>query len=177
MTIVKNPYFILELAQACVSLPISFVMVGDGHLKEDLQKCSKGSGNVLFLDFQNQSVMPAVYRMGDVFIMPSVSETWGMGVNEAMACGRPVMASEKVGCAADLVLENKTGITFGAGDTEKCVRFLTGLCEDRGRLAEMGLNSTALIQFFSFSHIVDSVAQVLNRPMIYRRRLLLRAAL
>jgi glycosyltransferase involved in cell wall biosynthesis len=177
MTSVKNPYFILELAQACVSLPISFIMVGDGHLKEDLQKRSKGSGNVLFLDFQNQSVMPAIYRMGDVFIMPSVSETWGMGVNEAMACGRPVMTSEKVGCAADLVLENKTGITFGTGDTEKCVRFLTGLCEDRGRLAEMGLNSTALIQFFSFSHIVDSVAQVLNRPMIYRRRLLLRAAL
>ena len=177
MTNVKNPYFILELAKACASLPISFIMVGNGHLKEDLQKRSAGNGNVLFMDFQNQSVMPAVYRMGDVFIMPSVSETWGMGINEAMACGRPVMASEKVGCAADLVLENKTGITFGVGDTEKCVRFLTGLCEDRGQLAEMGVSSTALIQFFSFSHIVDSVAQVLNQPIIYRRRNLLNAAL
>jgi glycosyltransferase involved in cell wall biosynthesis len=177
MTSVKNPYFILELAKACKQLPVSFIMVGDGHLKEDLQKRAEGSGNVLFMDFQNQSVMPAVYRMGDVFIMPSVSETWGMGINEAMACGRPVMASEKVGCAADLVLENKTGITFSSGDTEKCVRFLAGICGDRSRLEEMGMSSTALIQFFSFSHIVDSVAQALNHPVVYRRRQWLNAAL
>jgi glycosyltransferase involved in cell wall biosynthesis len=177
MTNVKNPYFMLELADACKHLPVSFIMVGDGHLKADLQKKAEDNRKVLFMDFQNQSVMPAVYRMGDVYIMPSVSETWGMGINEAMACGRPVMASNKVGCAADLVLENKTGITFTAGDTEKCVRFLTLICEDRRQLADMGMSSTALIQFFSFSQIVDSVAQVMKQPMIYQRRFSLSAAL
>jgi glycosyltransferase involved in cell wall biosynthesis len=139
MTSVKNPYFILALAEACSALPVSFIMVGDGHLKEDLQKKAEGNGNVKFLDFQNQRIMPAVYRMGDVFIMPSVSETWGMGINEAMASGRAVMASEKVGCAADLVLENLTGITFGVSDTGKCRRFLESLCADRSVLTEMGV--------------------------------------
>lgn len=170
MTDVKNPYFILDLANACKELPISFIMVGDGRLREDLERRAEGKGNVRFLGFQNQSMMPAVYRMGDVFIMPSVSETWGMAINEAMACGRPVMASNRVGCAADLVLENKTGITFRTGDTGKCVQFLQRLCEDRSLVAEMGMTSTAVIQFFSFSHVVDSVALALRQPEIIPRK-------
>lgn len=95
--------------------------------------------------------------------MPSVSETWGMGINEAMACGRPVMASEKVGCAADLVLENRTGITFKVNDIEKCTLFLKKVCDDRQRLAEMGSNAAALIQFFTFTHIVDSISHIMAR--------------
>jgi glycosyltransferase involved in cell wall biosynthesis len=177
MTTVKNPYFVLALAEACAALPVSFIMVGDGHLKEDLQKRAEGMGNVVFLDFQNQRIMPIIYRMGDVFIMPSVSETWGMGISEAMASGRPVMASEKVGCAADLVLENKTGITFGADDTDKCVRFLESLCADRSLLTEMGTCSRALIRFFSFSQIVESVAQALDQPVVTSRRRVMTAAL
>jgi glycosyltransferase involved in cell wall biosynthesis len=169
MTKVKNPAFMLKLAEACKGMPVSFILVGDGHLKGKLQERSKGNSHIVFLDFQNQSVMPAVYRLGDVFIMPSVSETWGMGISEAMACGRPVMASEEVGCAADLVLENKTGITFDVRDTGKCVSFLQSLCEDRSRLVEMGLSSTALIRFFSFSHIVDSVVQALRHPITYSK--------
>jgi glycosyltransferase involved in cell wall biosynthesis len=132
----------------------------------------------LFMDFQNQTVMPVVYRMGDVYIMPSLSETWGMGVNEAMACGLPVMASEHVGCVADLVLENKTGMTFRLDDIDKCVEFLRRLCRDRSGVTEMGKCATSLIEFFSFSHIVDSVTRTMYSPVIEpRRRSLLSAAI
>ena len=85
-----------------------------------------------------------------------------MAINEAMACGKPVIASEKVGCATDLVLEDKTGIIFSQGDLDKCVRFLHKACTDREGLAEMGRNAAALIQFFSFSHIVDSLERVME---------------
>lgn len=162
MTEVKNPDFVLDLAEACKDLPVSFIMVGNGYLKEPLQQRAKNNPRVHFLDFQNQRIMPAVYRLGDVFLMPSLSETWGMAINEAMACGRPVMASNKVGCAADLVLENKTGITFGLHDIKKCRDFLESLYKDRDRLEEMGTSGKALIQFFSFTHIVDSIAQVVK---------------
>jgi hypothetical protein len=88
-----------------------------------------------------------------------------------------VIASSPTSCAADLVLEGKTGITFSTGDTDKCYRFLKSLCEDRGRLTDMGRNSAALIQFFSFSHIVDSVASIMKQPLMNQRRFLLSAAL
>ena len=178
MTKVKNPFFLIELAKACRDLPVSFIVVGDGPLKEEMIRQSAGQPNMVFMDFQNQSVMPAVYRMGDVYIMPSLSETWGMGINEAMACGIPVMASEQVGCAADLVLENKTGITFPLGDTQKCVDFLKRVCDNPEYLSEMGTCASALIQFFSFSHIVDSVSRTMDVQSIeLKRRSLLNAAL
>lgn len=166
MTRVKNPAFMLHLAKACAGMPVSFIMVGDGQLKDEIMRQAAGLSNVFFMDFQNQSVMPSVYRMGDVYIMPSVSETWGMGVNEAMACRRPVMASEHVGCVADLLLENKTGITFRLDDVGKCVDFLRRMCADRSELAEMGACASSLIVFFSFSHIVDSIARTLYSPAV-----------
>jgi glycosyltransferase involved in cell wall biosynthesis len=162
MTRVKNPAFILDLAEACEGLPVSFVLVGDGYLKEGLMKRSAGKSNVYFMSFQNQTIMPAVYRMGDVFIMPSLSETWGMGINEAMACGKPVIASEMMGCAADLVEENKTGIVFQLDDLDKCVKYLRQVNGNRHLLTEMGANARARVQSFSFSHIVESVAQVMG---------------
>ncbi len=178
LTKVKNPTFVLDLAQLCKHLPLSFVLVGDGYLKPELQRRAQGQSNVFFMGFQNQSVMPAVYRMGDVYLMPSLSETWGMGINEAMACGIPVIASEQVGCATDLVLENKTGITFHLGDAEKCRKFLELLCNDSRRLTEMGACASTLIQFFSFSHIVDSVVRAMGEPQRGPgRRNLLNAAL
>jgi glycosyltransferase involved in cell wall biosynthesis len=175
---VKNPGFVLELARLCDDLPVSFVVVGDGYLKPELMASAQEQSNVFFMGFQNQSVMPAVYRIGDVYLMPSLSETWGMGINEAMACGIPVMASEQVGCAADLVLENKTGITFQLEDLEKCRKFLEMLCNHRERLTEMGDCASTLIQFFSFSHIVDSVVRALGEPLRDSgRRSMLNAAL
>jgi hypothetical protein len=62
------------------------------------------------------------------------------------------------------VLEGKTGIVFQLGDIDRCARFLRQVCEDRALLAEMGRNASDLIQYFSFSHIVDSVAQVMGLP-------------
>jgi glycosyltransferase involved in cell wall biosynthesis len=164
MTTVKNPFFILDLADACRELPVTFVLVGDGHLKEGLLARAAGNPNVHFMNFQNQTIMPAIYRMGDVFIMPSISETWGMAINEAMASGKPAIASEMVGCAADLVLEGKTGIVFRLGDLDKCVRFIREVSANRDLLLAMGANARALVQFFSFSHIVDSVGRVMGLP-------------
>ena len=162
MTRVKNPSFVLDLADACGELPVSFLLVGDGYLKDGLMRRAEGRPNLYFLPFQNQTVMPAVYRMGDVFIMPSLSETWGMGVNEAMACGKPVMASEMVGSAVDLVEEGRTGIVFSLGDIRKCVEYLGKMSADRRLLDQMGANARNHIQSFSFSHIVDSVAFVMG---------------
>jgi len=163
MTRLKNPSFIIDLAHACKGLPLSFILVGNGRLKAALQERCKNNRKIIFLDFQNQTMMPLVYRLGDILIMPSIKETWGLAISEAMACGRPVMASDKVGCAVDLVQEYKTGITFNIHDIDACTRFLKYLCEDRSRLAAMGVNAANLIRRFTFTHIVDSITGLLAR--------------
>jgi len=68
-----------------------------------------------FAGFLNQTELPAAYVAADVLVLPSESETWGLSVNEAMACGLPAIVSDAVGCAPDLIDEGKTGSTFPGG--------------------------------------------------------------
>ena len=61
------------------------IIAGDGEEKSSLEKEFSQYEIIHFLPFQNQSVMPFLYRMADVFVLPSHNETWGLSVNEAMA--------------------------------------------------------------------------------------------
>lgn len=94
------------------------IFVGNGMLEENLKEASDKNEDILFLPFQNQSLMPVVYRLGDVLCLPSKSETWGLVVNEAMASGLKCIVSDKVGCAEDLgVLKGNR--VFPAGNVEE----------------------------------------------------------
>ncbi len=97
-------------------------------------------GNVLFLEFQNQSAMPDVYRTGDVLVLPSKGryETWGLAVNEAACCGLPAIVSSHVGCGPDLIEDGVTGWVFEAGNVAALQRALETAALNRGRLPVMG---------------------------------------
>ena len=100
----KNPCLLLD-AFLSLETDSHLIFVGSGELEDQLRSKSVGNDRVHFMSFQNQSVMPAVYRLGDVFVLPSQGpeETWGLALNEAMASGRAVIASDKVGGACDLI--------------------------------------------------------------------------
>jgi glycosyltransferase involved in cell wall biosynthesis len=69
-----------------------------------------------FYGFVNQTELPAIYAAADAIVLPSRSETWGLVVNEAMACGLPAVVSDTVGCAPDLVEPRTTGAVFAMGN-------------------------------------------------------------
>jgi glycosyltransferase involved in cell wall biosynthesis len=81
-----------------------------------LRRRAAGHPGVRFAPFQNQSLMPRTLAAADVVALPSASETWGLVVNEAQCLGRPVLVSDKVGCAEDLVEPGANGWVFPAGD-------------------------------------------------------------
>jgi glycosyltransferase involved in cell wall biosynthesis len=130
-----------------------------------LKQAAAGDKRIIFLDFQNQLRMPVLYRVGDVFILPSggPGETWGLAINEAMACSRAVMVSDKTGCAPDLVKENENGIVFKYDDSAKCRHFLQSLLADRKKLSLMGQQSAKIISTFSYENIVAAIVATLNK--------------
>jgi glycosyltransferase involved in cell wall biosynthesis len=111
---------------------------------EEAQDCklntASSRGNVVFLEFQNQSRMPDVYRTGDVLVLPSKGryETWGLAVNEAACCGLPAIVSSHVGCGSDLIEDGATGWIFEAGNVLALKRALETAAASRDRLAAMG---------------------------------------
>ena len=94
------------------------VLVGTGPLHNPVEaQVSRCRVRATFVGFKNQSELPAIYAAADVVVLPSGSETWGLVVNEAMACGVPAIVSDAVGCAPDLIRDGDTGFVFPAGDT------------------------------------------------------------
>ncbi|MGE0575884.1 MAG: glycosyltransferase family 4 protein [Reyranella sp.] len=103
---------------------VEVVFAGSGELEPELRRvAAETKVPTTFLGFVNQSRLPAVYGSADVIVLPSnSSETWGLVINEAMACGVPAVVSEAIGCAPDLVENGVTGATFADGDLTGCAR-------------------------------------------------------
>jgi glycosyltransferase involved in cell wall biosynthesis len=93
------------------------VFVGSGELEVALREsAAKLAVPAFFTGFKNQSELPACYAAADALVLPSQSETWGLVVNEAMACGLPAVVSDVIGCVPDLIDEGATGYAFPAGN-------------------------------------------------------------
>ena len=137
----------LELIKAFLSLNDQrwvLIMVGNGELEEQVYRLADAeSDRIKVLPFQNQSRMPVVYRLGDLFILPSAyGETWGLGVNEALASGRPVVVSDRVGCAADVVTDS-CGTVFNPDDPDGLSRTLAEMTQKPEELMKMREAATA----------------------------------
>jgi Glycosyl transferases group 1 len=115
----------LEVLKAAALLgerqPVEVAFAGSGELEAELREFARASGVLaIFHGFVNQSEMPAVYAAADILVLPSDGlETWGLVVNEAMACGLPAVVSDAVGCGPDLVEEGITGAVFPVGQVNR----------------------------------------------------------
>lgn len=166
----KDPGFIIQLAKVLQDPAFHFVLVGNGHLEDELKKAAEGDIRIHFLGFQNQQAMPEIYRMADVVVLPSRwNETWGLAVNEAMACGRPVIVSDHVGCAPDLIEQGRTGWVFRC-DSENEVDVAKWLRKARsvpGLLRDMGRMAAEKIEAYSMERLATEICQAME--MINRK--------
>jgi len=158
----KNPLFLLDILKNCDSDHLKIIAVGDGILEDKLRSFAAKDERLIVLNFQNQQRMPIVYRLGDIFILPSIGpgETWGLAVNEAMASGCALMLSVKVGGAIDLVKEGENGIIFNPADIKRSVDFIEELIDNKVKLTRMKEASKYLIEKFSFTHIANAIEQL-----------------
>lgn len=161
----KDPILLLNAFLRLTDSKIKLLFVGNGKLEEQIRQLSAGSDKVLFLPFQNQLMMPVIYQLSDLFCLPSKGpgETWGLAVNEAMAAGKAILTSEKVGCAKDLINEGVNGYTFKSGDVNDLHNKLLILTVSKKKLATMGAVSKDIIQEFCFENQVDSIMQEIKK--------------
>lgn len=162
----KNPGFVGELAKKINDPNIKFLLVGNGRLEQALKGANNDS-RVLFLDFQNQSKMPLVYRLGQVFLLPSKGpgETWGLAANEAMCAGLPVILSSKVGSATDLVGDKNTGLVFSGNDLETVAGYICHLHRNRELYQETSENARQHIREFSYEKIAGVIERQLQKTL------------
>ncbi len=142
---------------------IALLMVGDGELRPMCEQTVREKGlPVCFAGFLNQSRMPQAYAASDCLLLCSdPGETWGMVVNEAMACGLPAIISSAIGCAPDLVIEGTTGYTYRSEDISELSELMMQLAMNPDHAQKLGLSAFEHIQNYS----VENAAEVIHKVL------------
>jgi glycosyltransferase involved in cell wall biosynthesis len=102
-------------------------IVGSGPLEQTLKQAA--GENIRFLGYVPNNQLAAIYRQHDVFILPSVSEPWGLVVEEALQNGLPVIVSDKVGCNKDIVENLKAGKIFESHSRDSLLKTMRSLSD------------------------------------------------
>ena len=143
---------------------VGLVFVGDGHCRQELEQLAREivPGKVSFAGFVQRDQLPTYYALAEMLILPTYTDTWGLVVNEAMACGLPVILSQAAGCAADLVTDDWNGRTVAARDESALRIAMRSLAADSALRAELGSNSRRRIAGYSAQNWCEGIARMMS---------------
>ncbi|MFQ5821921.1 MAG: glycosyltransferase family 4 protein [Candidatus Heimdallarchaeota archaeon] len=130
---------------------IALVIAGSGPYLDELKRlCGENNiSDVHFVGYIRHDLTPLYYKMADIYVLPSLSDPWGLTINEAMICEKPVVTTENVG-AKELIKDN--GIVVPPGNEQELYEALKRLLENQEILKRMGEKSWKYIQAYSIEN-------------------------
>jgi glycosyltransferase involved in cell wall biosynthesis len=162
----KHPVDLLR-AFAAADLPRALlIFAGEGPLRSTLESEAAALGlakRVRFLGFANQMQLPSIYTAADVLVLPSEYDAFGVVINEAMLCGCPVIASDRVGAGRDLIQNGRTGFVYPCGDVQQLAVLLRRLAADDPAPRELGRAARARMQSWSPRENIEATVNAISR--------------
>lgn len=129
---------------------VTLLIAGIGPLEEKAKEFCRDLGlddrGVRFLGFVPQSKLPELYAVSDVFVLPSYYDTFGAVILEAMASGLPIVTTEGVGAAYDLVEHGVNGFVVPVGSANKIATSLLKLLENESLRRQMRRASKVVLE-------------------------------
>ncbi|MFZ0686510.1 MAG: glycosyltransferase family 4 protein [Terriglobales bacterium] len=146
--------------QSEVRHKVGLVFAGDGASRKDLMLRAQqvSPGTVCFSGFAQREDLAALYALAETLVLPTHSDPWGLVVNEAMACGLPVIVSSVAGCAADLVEDGWNGYVVPPRDGEKLAVAIDSLVRQPDLKRQMGARSLERIRSYSPEACAEGLA-------------------
>jgi glycosyltransferase involved in cell wall biosynthesis len=130
---------------------VGLVFAGGGDSREELAHRAKriNPGLVCLPGFAQREDLAGFYALAEAFVLPTHSDPWGLVVNEAMACGLPIIVSDVAGCAADLVEDGWNGYVVPARDPDTLSKAISSLLRQPQLRRQMSAHSLERIQNYS----------------------------
>ncbi len=168
----KRPMDLLQAFAKAHVANAKLIFAGEGPQRGDLEAETIRLGIadcVKFLGFINQLSLPIIYKIVDLMVLPSSYEPFAVVVNEAMCCGCPVMASDKVGAARDLVQPVAPDFVFPAGNVDALAEKLAAALQNRERLLQLKETALAHIKTWSPERNIEATIQAVEIA-VHRKR-------
>lgn len=146
----------------------ALVILGSGALLGEVNRFVKVHGledSVRVIGFVQQPQLPAYCSMADLFVLPSLYDAFPVAVHEAMACGLPVITTDMVGVAPDLVKDGVNGFVVRAGDEEALFGAMQRALQDDKRRARMAEASREVIAGWTMENAVAGFRQAIDHAL------------
>jgi len=146
--------------QSGVRSEVGLVFAGDGASGQELAQRAKriSPGTVCFPGFAQREDLAGLYALAECLVLPTHSDPWGLVVNEAMACGLPIIVSSVAGCSTDLVEDGWNGYVVPARDVERLSVAIDSLVRQPELRERMSTHSLERIRKYSPEACADGLA-------------------
>lgn len=153
---------VLIKAAARTNKEIGWYIVGDDPTEEFLDYVKNNNiKNVHFVGYCEKEILKEYYRTADLFVLMTASDVWGLVVNEAMACGLPIITTNKCMAGIDLIVDGQNGYLLDVGDVENLSRIVELLYSDRELTMKLALNSIGTIKEYT----IENMARIHNKAI------------
>jgi 1,2-diacylglycerol 3-alpha-glucosyltransferase len=141
---------------------VGLVFAGDGVSREVLCEQAKlvEPGIISFCGFAQREDLAGLYALAEFFVLPTHSDTWGLVVNEAMACGLPIVVTNAAGCASDLVQDGWNGYIVPPAIPDRLSAAISSMLRQPETTRQMRARSSERIQSYSPQACADGLAEV-----------------
>ena len=164
---IKRPLDLLKAFHQCRHKEDAvLVFMGEGGLRNDMEVYIEKNnlGNVFLTGFVNQSKVSEYYAVSSILAMCSEKDAWGLSVNEAMNFSMPIILSDTVGSASDLVEDGKNGYVYPSGDVDALAEKIDVLLSaSKEKLAIMGERSKNIIDRYSYEENIKTLFRIAER--------------
>lgn len=159
---IKRPMDLLQAYHSLDDNNLALVFLGEGELRNEMEEYNSRYNlkDVYLIGFKNQSEVSKYFAAADIFVLPSGGETWGLVVNEAMNFGLPIIVSDMVGCADDLVKENVNGFIFITNNVKDLSNKIKNLINDNDLINNFGSKSIEIVSTYSYKNIVRKIKEI-----------------
>ena len=166
----KGLHDLVRAVAVAADAQLLLVVAGEGVERSSLEGLARDLGVRLVLtgDLDWERIAE-LYVAADVFALLSEREPWAVVVNEAAACGLPLVLSDRVGAAHDLLRDGENGVLVAAGDVSAAARALGGLAADSELRHAQGERSRELAADWGYGPSVDGFLETVREAVDDRR--------
>lgn len=157
---------------------VILIIVGEGESRSELELLSKNLGigdSIYFTGFVLNRELPPYYLLCDICVMPSITyiqaEVWGRTVNDAMSAGKPIIATDAVGAAFDMVKDGINGFMVPEQDSEALYEAMKAILSNPGLAKRMGEEAKRTVkQGFEYEHMINGFGKAVDAVLCSRYR-------
>jgi len=143
---------------------VSLLIIGNGPIEIKLKQYCRENDlvDVIFVGFRQKDELIKYYAIADIFVLPSSNEVWGLVINEAMACGLPIITTNKVGASGDIVKNGINGYIIEPKNLEMLSEKILKILKNDNIRKQFGQKSKEIIKGWGIEEEVNGALDAID---------------